>query len=195
MSSRKSYNFTLVLSAVDENTPNLEDSLFETGCDDALINFRDGTVYLDFDREADSLEEAVLGAIQNIESSSVKAKVVSVAPEDLVTESETAQRLNVKRQAVSLWIKGERRTIYPFPKPIMKLSERSPLWSWRDIIDWYYKIGKLNDKELLAEAAFLNDLQAVLEERGDKDIQASRKNLLKKLEDFPGSVCKDLRRA
>lgn len=179
--SNKNHNFTLVLSGVDEETPDLEDSLYEAGCDDALINYRDGTVYLDFDRKANSLEEAVLSAIKQIESSSCGATVISIAPEDLVTESETAERLNVKRQAVSLWIKGERRTRLPFPKPIMKLSERSPLWSWSDIIDWYYKVGKLDNREKIEEAKFFHDLQTVLDQRIHKESESIRKILFQKL--------------
>src|SRR5215208_2964711 len=115
----KTYQFTLVLKNVDENTPGLEDSLYEVNCDDALINFRNGAVYLDFDRAATSLEQAVISAIRDIESASIDAIVSHVAPEDLVTESEVAKRLEMKRQAVSLWIKGERRK--SFPKPVMKL--------------------------------------------------------------------------
>lgn len=128
MNVKKSYQFTLILGEVDDVTPDLEDSLYEAGCDDALINFRDGTVYLDFDRKDLSLEEAVVKAIHQVESSTVKAKVINVAPEDLVTESEVANRLDIKRQTVSLWIKKQRRAATPFPKPVMKLSERSPLW-------------------------------------------------------------------
>ena len=40
MKQTKTFQFTLVLKNVDENTPELENNLFETGCDDALINFR-----------------------------------------------------------------------------------------------------------------------------------------------------------
>jgi len=76
--ANKYYQFILVLGNVKEATPNLEDSLFEAGCDDALINFRNGMVNLDFDREAHSREEAVLSAIKSVESSSVRAVVVSV---------------------------------------------------------------------------------------------------------------------
>jgi hypothetical protein len=74
---KKYYQFTLVLKNVDEDTLELEDSLYEAGCDDALINFRSGTVCLDFDREAVSLEDAVVSAIKDVESSSVKAIVAS----------------------------------------------------------------------------------------------------------------------
>jgi hypothetical protein len=133
---QNTYQFMLVLKNVDENTPNLEDSLFEVGCDDALINFRNGTVYLDFDRKAASLEKAVMSAIKNVESSSVGAKVASVAPDNLVTESDVAKRLQVERQTVSLWIKGERKKSIPFPKPILKLSSKSPFWKWREVVEW-----------------------------------------------------------
>lgn len=181
---QKSYQFILVLKNVDENTPNLEDSLFEAGCDDALINFRNGTVYLDFDRKAASLEEAVMMAIKDVETSSVGAVVANVAPEDLVTESDVAKRLHVKRQAVSLWIKGERRKSKPFPKPIMKLSAKSPFWKWREVVEWLFD-NKLiiKEKEEVENAYFLETLNAVLEER-DVEVRKSRAGLLKKIERF-----------
>lgn len=181
VNTQKSYQFTLILKNVDENTPSLEDSLYDANCDDALINFRNGTVYLDFDRQANSLEEAVMGAIKNVESTSIKAIVANVAPENLVTESEVAKRLHIKRQAVSLWIKGERRKSNPFPKPIMKLSERSPFWKWSEITEWLYKNHLIKEKEIVKQAEFLENMNAVLAER-DLQTRKSRKNLLKKLE-------------
>src|SRR5438105_7503687 len=101
----KTYQFTLVLKNVHEKTHDLEDSLFESHCDDALINYKNGTVYLEFDRKASSLEEAVVSAIQNVQASSINAEVANVAPENFVTESEIANRLKTSRQTVSLWIK------------------------------------------------------------------------------------------
>ena len=68
MKTTKLFQFTLVLRNVHEDTPNLEDSLYESGCDDALIHFRNGAVYLDFDREATSLEKAVISAIKDVQS-------------------------------------------------------------------------------------------------------------------------------
>ncbi len=64
--SLKTYQFTLILKDVNANAPNLEDSLYEAGCDDALINSRNGVVSLDFNRAAASLEEAVMGAIKDV---------------------------------------------------------------------------------------------------------------------------------
>lgn len=180
-SVKKIYQFTLVLKQVDERTENLEDSLYEAGCDDALINFRNGTVYLDFDRQAASLEEAVLSAIKNVESSSVGAVVASVAPEDFVTESDIAKRLEIGRQAVSLWIKGERRKIMPFPKPVMKLSEKSPFWKWREVIEWLYNNQLVKDKEAVENALFLETVNVILDER-DLHNRKYRDSLLKKFD-------------
>lgn len=102
MKDHSVYQFTLVLKNVDEKTAGLEDSLYEAGCDDALINYRNSAVYLEFDREAGSLEDAVVSAIKNVRSATIDADVASVAPENLVTESEIAKRLNLSRQTISL---------------------------------------------------------------------------------------------
>lgn len=44
------YNFTLMLSGVTYQTEGLEDALYRSGCDDALISAFGRSVYLDFDR-------------------------------------------------------------------------------------------------------------------------------------------------
>lgn len=160
------YQFTLVLKNVNENTNGLEDSLFENGCDDALIHFKNGAVYLEFNREATSLEEAVVSAIKDVQSSSISAEVASVAPENLVTESEIAKRLKISRQTVSLWIKGERRKLFPYP--VMRLAEKSSLWKWTDVCLWLYKNQIIRDRELIENALFFANMNAALEERDSK---------------------------
>ncbi len=79
---KKLFNFTLVLKNVDDKTAGLEDSLYRAGCDDAMITFRNGTVYLDFERKDTSFESAVMKAIQEVESSSIGAIAENVAGED-----------------------------------------------------------------------------------------------------------------
>ncbi|NNM60387.1 MAG: DNA-binding protein [Legionellales bacterium] len=176
----KKYEFTLVLSGVDENTDDLEDCLFEAGCDDALINFRNGTVYLDFIREEKSLELAILSAIKQIETMPLAAKVTSVAPENLVSESEIAKRLKLKKQAVSLWSKGLRRNRPRFPHPVMKLSDTSPLWRWHEVVAWSLKNQIVNDPAMLDEAILIESLNLVLEERS-APAKELRESLLAKL--------------
>lgn len=172
----KTFQFTLILKNVTENTPDLEENIFDAGCDDALINFRNGTVYLDFDREANSLEEAVISAIKDIESNVVDSEVVSVAPENLVTESEIAKRLNKPRQTISLWIKGARRK--GFPGPLMRLSEKSPLWNWNEVAKWLYKNKLIDNKEIVENASFIANINGALEERDNKT-RKIRHNLVK----------------
>lgn len=174
------FQFTLILNNVDTITPGLEDSLYEAGCDDALINFRNGTVYLDFDRRASSLKEAVISAIKQIESSSLNAIVGGVAPDNFVTESEVAQRLSMKRQAISLWIKGQRRASTPFPSPKLKLTNKSPLWKWNEITEWLYANQIIKQKEIVETAMFIEDINAALEER-NATTRAHRQKLVKKL--------------
>lgn len=179
---KQSYQFTLILKNVNEGTANIEDSIYEAGCDDALINFRNNAVFLDFDREATSFEEAVITAIKQVESASVKAIVISVAPEDLVTMSEAAKRLNKTRQVLFLWINEERRksTSMPFPLPTMKLADKSPLWRWREIIEWLYFHNLIKEKELIDNAIFIEHLNAALQER-DLQTRKCRESILKKL--------------
>jgi hypothetical protein len=62
------HTFTLILPGMSEVTTELEHALFEAGCDDALLGSRDGVVFLDFSREADSFEEAVLFAIADAQT-------------------------------------------------------------------------------------------------------------------------------
>jgi len=161
----KHFEFTLVLAGVNYATSHLEDHLYEAGCDDALINYRSGTVYLDFTRKSSSLNEAVISAIKQIELCPLGAKVISIGPDNLVSESEIAKRLNLKRQAVSLWVKGLRRPNEKFPNPVMKLSDASPLWRWHEVVAWSIKNKLINDKAALDEAVFIENLNLVLEER------------------------------
>lgn len=178
MNTTKVYQFTLVLKNVSEDTEDLEDSLFDAGCDDSLIHYKNGAIYLEFDREAASLEDAVVSAIKDVQSSSIDAEVASVAPENFVTESEIAKRLQTSRQAVSLWIKGERRKL--FPHPVMRLSEKSPLWKWNEVVNWLYQNRIIEDKELVENAIFFANINAALEER-DSRAREIRHHLLERI--------------
>ena len=86
------YNFTLIL---DGDVENHLDELFEAGCDDATFGTVDGVHYADFDREASSLAEAIASAIDDVESVP-GLRVRRVEPDDLVTASEIAGRLQRK---------------------------------------------------------------------------------------------------
>jgi hypothetical protein len=60
------WDFTLVLTGVSDLTDDLADALFEAGCNDATYSIVGGKPRLDFSREAESLEEAVAAAVEDI---------------------------------------------------------------------------------------------------------------------------------
>lgn len=60
------FNFELVGVGVDDPTAELADALFRAGCDDATLSKSEGKLWLDFDREAESLEEAKTTAMNDV---------------------------------------------------------------------------------------------------------------------------------
>jgi hypothetical protein len=128
------YEFTLILSGVQELTREVLDAFYEAGCDDALIGIRDGIAFADFCREADSLQEAVLSAIRDVKKAG--ARVEHVEPDELVTMSEIARRLDITREGVRKRVTGERGP-GSFPSPVGNLTQRSPLWRWSDVLAWH----------------------------------------------------------
>jgi len=132
----KTYTFTLVLSGFTELKEDLEDRLFESGCDDALLSFRDGIPYLDFDREAKSLQEAILSAINNVEGTGISARVIRVEPDELVTASEIADRTGRSRESIRLLAAGKRGK-GSFPPPLRGMKSRTRLWRWAEVAIWF----------------------------------------------------------
>ncbi len=76
----KFYRFVLVLSGFSEPNESIENALFEAGCDDALLVFRDSVPFLEFDRQATNFKESVSSAIFDVESANIGASVLRVKP-------------------------------------------------------------------------------------------------------------------
>lgn len=131
----ETHDFTLVIDGIDSLTTEVEDALYEAGCDDGLLSMSDRVFRIDFAREAPSLREAILSAIRDVESAGVGASVTRVEPDEIVNASEIARRLGISREAVRLYALGERGP-GDFPSPIAgdRLNQR--LWRWTDICDW-----------------------------------------------------------
>ena len=75
------YHFTIVVRDAYVDMPDIEDTFYEAGCDDALLCHYNDTVYLEFDREADNAEQAIKSALENIrfEARSTPKPVYGVA--------------------------------------------------------------------------------------------------------------------
>lgn len=129
------YTFTLTLKGPDVlEEPTLE-ALYQSGCNDASFGEQDGRQFAAFDREADTFMEAVLSAIQDIESAVPTLKVVRVEPEEFVTAADIAHRTGRSRESVSQLVAGERGP-GNFPRPAIHLRWKRPLWRWSDVAEW-----------------------------------------------------------
>lgn len=76
---RDCHSFTLLLSGFDELTAEIENRLFDAGCEDATLGIQAGTPYLAFDRDAESFEEAMNSAIRDVEHSGLGIQVKPTA--------------------------------------------------------------------------------------------------------------------
>jgi predicted DNA-binding transcriptional regulator AlpA len=129
----KNYEFTLILADVAEITSELENAIFEAGCDDALLGSQNGVVYLDFEREANSFVEAVVSAIRDVSKAGVS--VARLEPDDLVSASDVARRLERSRASISQLIKGDRGP-GRFPAPVTRIRQNAPYWRWSEVATW-----------------------------------------------------------
>lgn len=164
------FNFTLTLSGVTYETEGLEDALYESGCDDALICAYGNSIYVEFDREADSLNEAIASAVENIEAAGIGAVVASV-DSALVGLSDIAEITQMSRQAIAM-LKDGTRGSGDFPCPIQRIKGQSPLWDWADVAEWLLKNGRLKEgSELVVNARVLSKWNLALRSSASRDFK------------------------
>ena len=77
MKKKKTYEFTVVLTA-SKVTVKQCDALYEAGCDDGTIVTRKGETFIAFDREADSLEQAIRVATADVRAAGFDVKRVEM---------------------------------------------------------------------------------------------------------------------
>lgn len=85
------YSFTIVLADVDEVVADatqqkfleLSEALFQAGCDDGSPGVSGGIVFIDFDREAQSLRDAIESALADVERTGYR--VAAVQPSERKT--------------------------------------------------------------------------------------------------------------
>lgn len=85
------HTFTLIVDGADLQADALVDEVFKAGCHDALVSRADGIQFVDFDREADTLQAAVQTAVAELESIAGIA-VTYVADAGLVSMADIANR-------------------------------------------------------------------------------------------------------
>lgn len=163
MKAKATYDFSLILSGIEELTEEVVNPLYEAGCDDALIGCRAGTFYADFTREASSLMDAISSAITQVEQSGIGVKVTRVDDTNLVSQAEIARKTNHHRQMVNQWVSGKRGPA-SFPAPACNLKNGTKLWAWTTVSSWLAANG-LMDKKQAEDAEVLAFFNNALEQR------------------------------
>lgn len=178
---KRAFEFTLVLKGVEGPSEKLERELFEMGCDDALLYFRDRFGYLDFVREAESLEGAILSAIQAVESLKMEGlKVASVEPGDFVTSAEISRRLNRSKESVRLIILGKRGK-GGFPAPVAGVTTKTQIWRWTEVVDWFYIHNKMQREDVVQDAYTIRGFNETLAVRENPEVYRKVEQLVHKL--------------
>ena len=129
------FQFTLIVDGPDLQDQPLIDQLFEAGCDDATIGCRDGVQYVDFDREAEALDDAILSAVEDLETLE-GVEVIRIADAGLASLADIAARVGRTRESVRLLVNGTRGP-GNFPKPVTDPRSRYRLWRWSEVASWF----------------------------------------------------------
>ena len=85
------YTFKVILGDKTEMTEDLAEALAAAGCDDGLAGSSGGIAQLIFDREAESLEQAVRSAIADVQQAGCRVARVELEPEDFAMPATAKQ--------------------------------------------------------------------------------------------------------
>jgi hypothetical protein len=156
------FEFTLALSGIHDVTSEVEDALYEAGCDDATLTVRSGRVFLTFSRMASSLKDAILSAIKDVRNAGIGADVLRLDVCDLVTQADIARKIGRSRQQVHQFIQGTRGP-GGFPPPAGSVTDHSPLWFWAEVAEWLWNNNIIHEKDYAEAqmATLFNDVLGV----------------------------------
>ena len=145
-SCNQEHDFALIVGGVSELTQQVEDALFEAGCDDATLSIQYGLLYMEFSRSAKSLKDAIVSAIRDVQKAGINAQVLRVDECNLVTASDIARKLDRSRQQIHQYMTGQRGP-GAFPPPECHLADHAPLWRWCAVSYWLVQNNLLRPEE------------------------------------------------
>jgi predicted DNA-binding transcriptional regulator AlpA len=132
------YTFTLKYQIVEPGTDldELVDRLGACGCDDALVGIGlPGRIALEFTREANSAEAAVVSALADVKQAIPTAKLIEAAP-DLVGLTDVADVIGVSRQNMRKLMLSHATS---FPTPVHEGS--ASVWHLAEVMAWLQARG------------------------------------------------------
>jgi hypothetical protein len=154
----KTFEFSVIASGLDPGAGNFEALFYDNGCDDALVSFQNGHIIIDFAREAETMDEAISSALENVAATG--AHIDRVEPDPLVSLSDIAKRTEMSRAAITNYHKGHRGE--GFPAPVARVTSESPLWDWAIVAKWLVCKNRL-DRNIAIEAEAVRQANYVVE--------------------------------
>jgi hypothetical protein len=91
------YRFSVILANLAEISDDLADALFEAGCDDGSPWSSQGVGAVNFDREAESFEQAVRSAIADVQKAGCHVAWVKIEPQDLAESTAAGSVTGAKK--------------------------------------------------------------------------------------------------
>ena len=144
------YTFTLKyrLSEADCKHDDIVERLGAAGCDDALIGVgQPGRIALEFTREADSAQAALVSALGDIKGAIPSAKLIEAAP-DFVGLTDVAEVIGVTRQNMRKLMVSHAMS---FPTPVHEGS--SSVWHLAEVMAWLRGRGTYKVEPAVFEVA------------------------------------------
>ncbi|HIF9162847.1 TPA: hypothetical protein ACX6PK_003733 [Photobacterium damselae] len=175
----KEYEFAIVATSATkinvDSISEISDKLFEAGCEDGTVSSRNQSLIIEFYRESDSYESAVISAINEI-NSVTGLNVISVDAGDFVGLSDAAELSSLSRSMLSKLSTGERGD-GNFPSAYLRLQNKAPLYDWFDIAKYLAGNG-LVAPELAENAKVTSEINIALRIRNS---EVNIENVLNKL--------------
>jgi len=170
------YEFQLFCRGVATADERFLDRLYESGCDDAAVFYKDGYLCLEFARRAESAERAIVSAVKDFERAAVGGAVERVEPDDLASLSEIARRVGVTRASLQKYARGASKVGCDFPPPAQNIAtSRRELFSTAEIMHWMLRKSRVDipaqSVELFQAIANINRALAVASAQNDKDVR------------------------
>ena len=128
---------------------------------------------MDFALEADSIDAAIVSAVECVAAAG--AKVDRVEPDPLVSLSDIASRTGMSRAAMTQYSKGQRGK--NFPSPVARVTSDSPLWDWASVAKWLFQNEKIS-RDTAIEAEIVRAANAAIEAHEPKLREALQGSLL-----------------
>jgi hypothetical protein len=125
------YVFKVVLNRQPTDTE--LDLLFDAGCDDATFGTERGLPIGEFDREHETLADAIASAALAIESAGLIP--LRILDEDVLTLADIADRIGQSRESVRRYATGERGS-GGFPPPLNPGREGTVFYRWSEVVPW-----------------------------------------------------------